>query len=142
MKRAFVAALCLALGVAAGAASLSSKPLYGDGVQTEAQLAKRRQVLLAAAAKAGQDAHEASEARAQAGWKQVEGKHYAAAMAAFNEAWLLDARNGDAYYGLATVVLRRDRDARGAEHLYQLAVEQPGASPNVFVDYGQLLLSL
>ncbi len=116
--------------------------MYGSDGRLDGSLLKRQNILVNAVMKSRRDRSEASYEKSDLGWSFVHQKRYDTAMAAFNDAWLLDSENGEAHYGFATVVMRRDHDARSAERSFKMAVEKPKVPPNAFVEYGQLLLSL
>lgn len=74
------------------------------------------------------------------GWEAHARRDFATAMKRFNQAWLVDADNGDAYHGFALVVIERDKNAREAEGLFRQSIAKPRQSPGVYVDFGRFLL--
>jgi Tfp pilus assembly protein PilF len=61
-------------------------------------------------------------------------------MKRFNQAWLLDPSNGDAFHGFAVIVMDRDHDAAKADQLFQQGLNAPRQSPGIYLDYGRFLL--
>ena len=61
-------------------------------------------------------------------------------MRRFNQAWLLDPDNGNAYHGFALVLIARDRDEVQAEQMFERAIAAPRQGANAFTDYGRFLL--
>ncbi len=59
----------------------------------------------------------------RSGWKFLNKKDMKAAIKRFNQAWLLDQTNGDAYWGFATIVSDRDRDLACTEVLFEKAAD-------------------
>jgi Tfp pilus assembly protein PilF len=60
-------------------------------------------------------------------------------MSRFNQAWLLDPENGDAYHGFALITSVRSSAPGEVERLFQLAISKPKVSAEAFVDYGRYL---
>jgi Tfp pilus assembly protein PilF len=61
-------------------------------------------------------------------------------MKRFNQAWLLDPDNGDAFHGFAILVMERDHDAKAADALFQQGIARPRQSPGIWLDYGRFLV--
>lgn len=85
------------------------------------------------------------------GWRYFSRDHDpATAMKRFNQAWLLDPNNGEAYYGMAVMseVLRSDPQfapcpftPERSEGLFKKAISMHGTPPVTHVDYGRFLWS-
>jgi Tfp pilus assembly protein PilF len=61
-------------------------------------------------------------------------------MKRFNQAWLLDPDNGDAFHGFAVLTMERDRDPVQADALFRRGIAAPRQSPGIWLDYGRFLL--
>jgi Tfp pilus assembly protein PilF len=72
-------------------------------------------------------------------WALYQKVDYGPAMRKFNQAWLLDPENGDAYHGFAVITLVRDKQVSEAERLFRIALSKPAVNPNAYVDYGRFL---
>jgi Tfp pilus assembly protein PilF len=81
-----------------------------------------------------------SDAAVQLGWKYFRNHDLPTAMKRFNQAWLLDQSNGDAFEGFAVVTLERDGDAASADRYFARALASARQSSGVYVDYGRFLL--
>jgi len=115
-------------------------PMYGSQPKTEAVRKAEDGFIRRSVAEAGSRAA-ASDKRVALGWRSFsEHRDLGTAMRRFNQAWLLDPDNGDAYHGFALVVFTRDRDAGLAEELFERAIAAPRQNTNAFVDYGRFLL--
>jgi|SRR5476649_2959466 Flp pilus assembly protein TadD len=118
----------------------SELPMYGGIQKTPAMIAADKKFLDDIDAK-GLTRAASSDAEVALGWKYfMERRDIATAMKRFNQAWLLDPGNGDAYHGMAIVVIQRDGDAPASEQLFKRALAAPRSGPNVRVDYGRFLL--
>ena len=60
-------------------------------------------------------------------------------MKRFNQAWLLDPENGDAYHGFAVITSMRGGGPQEVERFFKLAVSKPGVDSPAFVNYGRFL---
>ena len=81
----------------------------------------------------------ASKNAVQWGWSYFKKKDYATSMRRFNQAWLLDKENGDAYYGFALITAVRDGLNEQSEKLFKIAISKPNVSVAAHVDYGRFL---
>ena len=63
-------------------------------------------------------------------------------MKRFNQAWLLDPDNGDAFHGFAVLIMARDHDAPQADSLFRAGLAKPRQSPGIYLDYGRFLLTM
>ena len=119
---------------------LNEQPMYGGAQKTAAMIEADRK-LIADAERQGLSRAQASDQTVMAGWQLfTRQQDSATAMKRFNQAWLLDPDNGDAYHGMAILVIERDRDTAAADGLFKRAVAAKRHAPNVFVDYGRFLL--
>jgi Tfp pilus assembly protein PilF len=73
------------------------------------------------------------------GWAEFRKKDFKTAMMRFNQAWLLDAENGDTYYGFALVLSERKAPAAEIEKLFLTALSKANVSILARVDYGRFL---
>ncbi len=58
----------------------------------------------------------------------------------FNQAWLLDKGNGDAYWGFAVIVWERDKDFDCARLFFEKAAEILPEDPNLWCDFGRFYM--
>jgi Tfp pilus assembly protein PilF len=139
-----ILALLLALigsSWAALAVPLNEQPMYGNQPKTTEMQAADDQ-FIANAAKLGYNRVQASDKSVQLGWQYFSQRHdIATAMKRFNQAWLADPDNGDAFHGFAILVMERDHDATQADDLFQKGIAKPRQSPGIWLDYGRFLLS-
>jgi Tfp pilus assembly protein PilF len=75
----------------------------------------------------------------KAGWTAWAKRDMATAMARFNQAWLLDPENGNAYHGFALVTAVRDGTPSDMESFFRMATSKPNVDAEAFVDYGKFL---
>ncbi len=95
---------------------------------------------IAATLKAGYSRAQGSDKSVQLGWQYFFQKQdFATAMKRFNQAWLLDPDNGDAFHGFAVVTMARDNDVAAAENLFQQGLGKSRQSPGIYLDYGRFL---
>lgn len=69
-------------------------------------------------------------------------RDYVTAMQRFNQGWLLNPNNGDAYHGFALVVFERDRNVEEAEVLFWIAIRLGNASSGAYSDFGRFFFLL
>ncbi|MBS0550211.1 MAG: hypothetical protein JSR24_20835 [Proteobacteria bacterium] len=137
-----IAGIALSLVQSAGAQSRppNELPMYGGIAKTPAMIAADKKFIADIEAK-GESRTSASDKEVALGWRYfIERQDAATAMKRFNQAWLLDQNNGDAYHGMAIVVFQRDNDASASELLFKRALAAPRSAPNAGVDYGRFLL--
>jgi len=140
---ALLAACAVLFGTQTGEAQprpANEQPMYGEVAKTPDMLAADKafidQVEGMGYSRAG-----GSDESVKRGMQELMQKHdLTIAMRRFNQAWLLDPDNGDAYHGMAIVVMERDHDPNAADRLFRMALAAPRKSPNIGVDYGRLLL--
>jgi Tfp pilus assembly protein PilF len=93
------------------------------------------------ALKTGLTRAEASDKSVQLGWQYFQQRRdIATAMKRFNQAWLLDPGNGDAFHGFAVLTMQRDRNASAAEALFRQGIAAARQSPGIWLDYGRFLV--
>ncbi len=73
------------------------------------------------------------------GWKYFFKGDVASAMTRFNQAWLLNPENGDAFHGFAVVTAQRGGPPQEAEKYFKIAASKPGVGSTALVDYARLL---
>ncbi len=88
---------------------INQLPMYGEREKT-VEMKNADAELIAAVEKLGLTRPEAAKRAIQTGWSYWEKRDLATAMLRFNQAWLLDPENGNAYHGFALVT----SDRRGA----------------------------
>ena len=116
-------------------------PMYGGGPMPPDVVAANEE-FIAAILKRGVTRAQGSDNMVQLGWRYLfERNDIATAMKRFNQAWLLDPDNGDAFHGFAILIMRRDNDAAQADSLFQQGLAKPRQSPGIYLDYGRFLLA-
>lgn len=146
-----IAAVLAALSVPARAAGCPGNliPMY-EGVEKTGALAEADRKFRQAAADAGQTPQEGARHGVMLGWRYyVRDGDPATAMKRFNQAWLLDPENGDAYHGMAVMSLvLSERSAYAdcpftperAEALFKKALDDDDVTPGAYADYGRFLV--
>jgi tetratricopeptide (TPR) repeat protein len=122
----------------AQALPLEEQPLYGEMPKT-ADTQKADDQFIAAAVKYGTRA-QTSDHSVTLGWQYLAKHDVPTAMKRFNQAWLLDPGNGNAFHGFAVIVMDRDHDSARADKLFQQGIAAPRQSPGIYLDYGRFLL--
>src|SRR5215467_15890094 len=138
-----LAACLIFVGAASSALAvpLNEQPMYGNQPKTPEMQAADEQ-FIANAAKLRYNRVQASDKSVQLGWQYFFQRHdIATAMKRFNQAWLADPDNGDAFHGFAILVMQRDHDAAQADSLFQQGIAKPRQSPGIWLDYGRFLLT-
>jgi Tfp pilus assembly protein PilF len=134
-----LALICCLLAAPAFAVPLNEQPMFGNQSKTPEMLAADRK-LIEDSAKFGSRA-ENSDRSVAVGWQYFsQKKDVATAMKRFNQAWLLDPDNGDAFHGFAIMVMERDRDEKAADELFRQGIAKPRQSPGIWLDYGRFLV--
>jgi tetratricopeptide (TPR) repeat protein len=117
----------------------NQRPMYGGIEKTPAMKAADeayiKSVLAAGYTRAG-----ASKEASKLGFQYLEKDDAASAMKRFNQAWLLDPANGEAYHGFALVLLGRDGNEHGGEAMFRKALSYPSALAGTNADYGRYLI--
>jgi len=139
MRRWLVAVLTLT-AMAANAAEYppNEQPLYG-GIAKPPAMIEADQHFIDDVLKMGLSRAQGSDKAVETGWTYLRQGDLADAMKRFNQAWLLDPDNGDAFHGFAVAVLERDRDTAKAEAYFKTG-EEKRHMPGIYSDYGRLLL--
>lgn len=141
MRRLAVVFLGLFLTVGAALAdSLSANqlPMYGERQKTQ-EMKNADAAFIASIEKQGLSREESAKQVVRSGWSYWAKHDLATAIARFNQAWLLDPENGNAYHGFALVTSVRGGAPSEVEQFFQLAVSKPRVDPEAFVDYGRFL---
>ena len=144
LRRFFVLLLIAFFAVNGGALARPNNeiPMYG-GSPYPPDVVAANEAFFAAVAKRGVSRPQGSDNMVQLGWRYYfERKDVATAMKRFNQAWLLDSDNGDAFHGFAVLVMARDHDAAQADSLFQQGLAKPRQSPGIYLDYGRFLLTV
>ena len=117
-------------------------PMYGGGEPYPPEVVAANNEFIDTILKRGLTRAQGSDNMVSLGWRYYfERKDIATAMKRFNQAWLLDPDNGDAFHGFAVLVMARDEDAQQADALFQQGLAKPRQSPGIYVDYGRFLLT-
>ena len=130
--------LVLLLASPAVAAPLNEQPMFGNQPKT-AEMINADAQFIASTQKYGTRA-QVSDKSVQLGWQYFAKHDIPTAMKRFNQAWLLDPDNGDAFHGFAVLVMERDGDAVQAEVLFRQGLSKPRQSPGIYLDFGRFLL--
>ena len=142
MKRLWmaIAASVLLIATAAHADPLpiNQLPMYGGRAKTEAMKSADAD-FIASMDKQGLSRAEGAKQALRLGWAAWARKDMTMAMARFNQAWLLDPENGNAYHGFALVTAVRGGAPSDMERFFLLATSKPGVDAEAFVDYGKFL---
>jgi len=135
---ASIASFC-ALGHAlADSPPINQLPMYGERVKTtEMKIADA--AFIASIEKQGLSRQEGAKRAIQSGWSSWLKRDLATTMSRFNQAWLLDPENGNAYHGFALITSVRGGTPTDVERLFQMAVSKPIVDAEAFVDYGRFL---
>jgi Tfp pilus assembly protein PilF len=117
---------------------INQLPMYGERVKT-AEMKSADAAFIVSIEKQGLSRQEGAKHAVQSGWSYWAKRDLATAMSRFNQAWLLDPENGNAYHGFALVTSVRGGAPSEVERLFQLAISKPKVDPVAFVDYGRFL---
>jgi len=113
-------------------------PMYGE--REKSDLMKQADAALIAAIKLqGLSKEDGAKQLVRSAWSYWAKKDYATAIKRFNQAWLLDPENGDAYHGFALITSVHDGSPDEVERFFKLAVSKTTVYANAFVDYGRFL---
>lgn len=139
----FAALIMLALASGCGkqeSLPANQLPMYGGIEKTDAQK-KADEKLIASLKDGGFTLEQGSDNAVKSGWVAFHKKDrdLATAMKRFNQAWLLDPENGDAYHGFALVLAERKSPPDEVEKYFRLALSKPRVGINSHVDYGRFL---
>ena len=117
---------------------ISEIPMYGDPARA-ANLKESDKAFIASLEQSGKSRQAVAREVLRAAWALYQNLEYGPAMRKFNQAWLLDPENGDAFHGFAVISLVRDKAIVETEGFFKQALSKPGVNPNVYVDYGRFL---
>lgn len=112
--------------------------MYGEREKT-AEMKSADAAFVASIEKQGLSRQEGAKQVIQSGWSYWAKRDLVTAMSRFNQAWLLDPENGNAYHGFALVTSVRSGSPSEVERLFLLAISKSRVDPVVFVDYGRFL---
>ncbi|MEO8202639.1 MAG: tetratricopeptide repeat protein [Betaproteobacteria bacterium] len=115
----------------------SEIPMYGT--TGKKKLTKRDEAFIASIEKAGKTRQAVARDAIGDAWVAYGQGDLKGAIRRFNQGWLLDPENGDAYHGFALISTVRDRNAEAAEKYFRIAIAKPGVSASAFVSYGRFL---
>jgi len=119
---------------------LNQQPMYGNQPKTQPMI-DADQRFIEDALKTGLTRAQASDKSVQLGWQYFQQRHdIATAMKRFNQAWLLDPDNGDAFHGFAILMMERDHAPIQADALFRQGIAKPRQSPGIWLDYGRFLV--
>lgn len=116
----------------------SEIPMYGE-TGTTRKLSERDKAFIESIEKAGKSRKAVAKEVMAQGWVSYGKGDLRTAIRKFNQAWLLDPENGDAYHGFALISTVRDKAADEAEKYFRIALDKPGVNVNAYVDYGRFL---
>ncbi len=137
----FFAFCLIGLGnvAASGEGPSNLLPMYGNAEKPEAWK-KADQDLIQAALDAGYSRESAAIKAVRRGWEFFAAGTHDDAMRRFNQAWLLDPNNGDAYHGFAVLTAVRNGSAVEVEMFFNMAISRDvGGLP--YVDFGWFLIT-
>lgn len=117
----------------------SEVPMYGSTAAKPRKLTEKDQAFIASIEKSGKTRQAVAKDVIRQAWDAYGSTDYKSAIHKFNQAWLLDPENGDAYHGFALISTVRDKNADAAEKFFRMAVAKPGVSASAFVSYGRFL---
>ena len=116
----------------------AEKPMYGLAGKQK-KLTERDMAFIASIEKAGKTRQAVAKEVIVQAWEAYGKTDYKTAIRKFNQAWLLDPENGDAFHGFALISTVRDKSADEAEKYFKMALGKPGVNVNAYVDYGRFL---
>jgi tetratricopeptide (TPR) repeat protein len=113
-------------------------PMYGSEGKPR-KLSEKDAAFIASIEKAGKTRQAVAKDVLLEAWGFYGQGDHKAAIRRFNQAWVLDPENGDAYHGFALISTVRDKNADAAEKFFRMAIAKPGVGPTVYVSYGRFL---
>ena len=119
---------------------INQLPMYGEREKTEA-MKNADAAFIESIEKQGLSREEGAKQLIRSAWSFWTKQDIATTSSRFNQAWLLDPENGDAYHGFALVTAVRGGSPTEVERLFQLAISKSKVNPVAFVDYGHFLWS-
>jgi Tfp pilus assembly protein PilF len=114
-------------------------PMYGSTSAKPRKLTEKDMAFIQSIEKAGKTRQAVAREVIRQAWEDYGKTDYKSAIRKFNQAWLLDPENGDAYHGFALISTVRDRNADEAEKFFRMALAKPGVSASAYVSYGRFL---
>jgi tetratricopeptide (TPR) repeat protein len=134
---AFLAMICFA-PAKADPLPVNQQPMYG-GVEKTNAMKRADAEFIARIESMGVTRAEGARKIIDNAWAYFFKGDVASAMSRFNQAWLLDPENGDAYHGFAVVMAQRGEPAAAAEKFFRIAISKPKVGPTAYVDYARFL---
>lgn len=132
---------------AIGGYPINEIPMYGGKEKTPGQIAADLKFIRFVLDQ-GYTLETGARASVKLGWKYHRKGDVATAMKRFNQAWLQNPENGDAFLGFAIILVGRcdikkelglKCDLDEIETMFRTAISKPGVSITAFVDYGRFL---
>ena len=117
----------------------SEIPMYGSSADKPRKLTEKDAAFIASIEKAGKTRQAVAIEVIRQAWEAYGKTDYKSAIRKFNQAWLLDPGNGDAYHGFALISTVRDKNSDAAEKFFRMALAKPGVSASAYVSYGRFL---
>lgn len=114
-------------------------PMYGGIEKRPDELAADQRLIDRTVAMVGSRAA-ASDGLVDLAWVYYFRGDLATAIKRFNQAWILDPENGDAFHGFAVVVMERDHDPEQANEFFRDGLEKPRRTTAIHVAYGRFLV--
>jgi len=119
---------------------INEMPMYGGGVpELPGKIAATTSFVATMLAEHG-TRENAARAKISRGWRYIALGDLPAAMRHFNQAYLLDPEQGEAYTGMAVVVMSRDQNKAESDALFRRAVLSSKHTTDIFLNYGRFLL--
>jgi Tfp pilus assembly protein PilF len=113
--------------------------MYG-GVEKNEQMRRADQRFIDTVVSTGATRQQGSAHAVKRGLEAFQKADFNLAMRRFNQAWLLDPENPNAYHGFALVAIERDKDEAFAETMFRKALTLPAATPGTYSDFGLFLI--
>ncbi len=114
-------------------------PMYGSSPAKPRKPSEKDMAFIQSLEKSGKTREAVAKEVIRTAWEEYARTDYKLAIRKFNQAWLLDPENGDAYHGFALISTVRDKNAEEAEKFFRLALSKPGVSASAYVSYGRFL---
>lgn len=141
MRRRILFSICLSIPLCSAASSqdveLNLLPKYGSLPKTAVQKAADDTFLRGMAEDYHGDRKKAAQDMALRGWQYLASGYRDAAMRRFNQAWLLDNRNGTSLWGMGAIEADRSH-FDSALHLFAEARPYLRDNANFAADYAKL----
>lgn len=113
-------------------------PMYGEGRLPDA-LQEANREFVREAYKEGISLSTSSNLAMDRGWEALADGDSSTAIRRFNQAWLLDRRNGAAYWGFGVFLYKLKSDVPGALKMLRRARRLQAGNPHLLVDFGRVL---